>query len=210
MASLDEAAFHWLNGVAVHPWLDVLMRVVTNGRFWAPVLVIVLFDLLTRRGRRGRVAALAAVAALALADLLAAQVLKPWVGRLRPCQTTEAVRLLVSCGGRYGFPSNHAANGAALATALGFFYPASLRYTVAAVLVVAWSRVYVGVHYPGDVLAGLALGALLGGTCGWAARTVLRRAGSPDVPPPDAGGTAAGAEPEGAGDGVRGPGGTGS
>lgn len=197
MARLDHALFHWLNGVAVNPWLDAFMRVVTSGRFWAPVLVAGCALLLWRGGRRGRVAVLAALVALALADAVAAQILKPLVGRLRPCQAAEAVRLLVSCGGRYGFPSNHAANGAAMAVALAFFYPRSLRYSLPLVLLVAWSRVYVGVHYPGDVLFGACLGGLAGLGCGWLARARLlaapRREGPRGQEPPGlAGGGAAG------------------
>jgi undecaprenyl-diphosphatase len=163
VTALDRSLFHWLNSIAVAPALDPLMVFVTNSRVWQVVLVVLAIGLAGRRDRTSRLAALALGLSLALSDVLAAQVLKPVVGRLRPCHALEGVRLLVDgCGGRNGFPSNHAANAGAAAAALGVFLPGSLRVTVPLALLVAWSRVYVGVHYPGDVAAGLVFGAAVG------------------------------------------------
>lgn len=167
MTAMDLALFRWANGVAVSPALDPVMVTVTDARVWKVLLLGLVLVLILRRDRRSLFAALALVLSVALSDSVASHVLKPLVGRLRPCHALEGVRLLVHCGGRNGFPSNHAANAAAAAAALGFFFPRTLWLTVPLALLVAWSRVYVGVHYPGDVGAGLLLGLLAGGVTGW-------------------------------------------
>ena len=99
-----------------------------------------------------------------LADYTSAQILKPFFQRLRPShELIDEIRLLVSRGGKYGFVSSHAANMYAAATILGYFYSQHKKifFTIAAL--VAYSRVYVGVHYPGDIL----FGGLLGYGLGW-------------------------------------------
>jgi undecaprenyl-diphosphatase len=104
------------------------------------------------------------VAALAVAasDLLAYRVVKPLVERPRPTHAGVPVIVRASIGGAYGFPSNHASNSAAAASVLSVAYPAGTWVFAALALLIAYSRVYVGAHYPGDVLAGLLLGVLIG------------------------------------------------
>jgi undecaprenyl-diphosphatase len=179
VTAIDHELFHWLNGVLIHPWLDSLMPFITDTKNLRPVVILVAVVLALRRDRRSRLAALSLLLGLALADLIASQFLKPLVGRERPCHALEGVRLLVGCGGRNGFPSNHAANAAAAAAALGVFFARSLWVTVPVALLVAWSRVYVGVHYPGDVLAGLLVGAFAGTAVALATRRFVRA----QVPP---------------------------
>lgn len=177
MTGLDRELFHLLNGVLVHPWLDSLMPFVTSTRNLRPVVILLAIVLAVRPDRRWRLAALSLVLSLVAADVIASQLLKPLIGRERPCHVLEGVRLLVGCGGRNGFPSNHAANAGAVAAALGLFFPRTLRVTVPLALLVAWSRVYVGVHYPADALAGLLLGALAGTGVALAAQRIGRRIG---------------------------------
>lgn len=105
------------------------------------------------------------VAALAIgaSDLVAYRVVKPWVARPRPEWTLgPQVFMRAPANGRYGFPSNHAANSAAAAAVLSAAYPGGTLAFAAAAALIAYSRVYVGAHYPGDVIAGLALGAAIG------------------------------------------------
>ncbi len=104
-----------------------------------------------------------------LADYCSAGVIKPLIARLRPCRTVglvEHLDVLVNCGSGFSFPSAHAANHFALATflAVTVFVP----YPIWRIAVVSWAasialaQVYVGVHYPSDVLAGAVLGTLIG------------------------------------------------
>ncbi len=162
MNAVDTALFHWVNSTATLPVLDTIMPVITNSRVWAVVLAATSLILAARFGRRGRVTVLVLAAALALSDATASQILKPAFGRLRPCRALEDARVLVRCGGRNGFPSNHATNAGAVTAVLGTLYPATLFVVPALAAGVAYSRVYVGVHYPGDVLAGLVFGLGVG------------------------------------------------
>ena len=80
----------------------------------------------------------------------------------------DGIRLLVPKGGRYGFVSSHAANMYASATILGYFYFRYKKVFFTIALMVAFSRVYVGVHYPADIL----FGGLLGYGLGWIVLTI--------------------------------------
>lgn len=173
---MDERLLLSINqGLACGP-MDTLMATASNLLAWIPVLAVIAVVLVVRGGARGRLAVAAMVVAFALDDPFVAHVLKPLFARPRPChELGEAVRLITGCGGAFGFPSNHAANSAALAAALGLLLPRTLFVGVPVVLLVSLSRVYLGVHYPTDVLAGVAFGACIGAGCGGLGRLVLHR-----------------------------------
>jgi len=92
--------------------------------------------------------------------------IKHWVGRVRPSHNLPHVHLVLGAGGWLSFPSNHAANSFATATLLGFLRIPAWKWSWRLLLVLAglvgYSRIYIGVHYPGDVLAGAILGTLIG------------------------------------------------
>ncbi len=97
----------------------------------------------------------------------------------------ENVRLLVGRKSGYGFPSNHAANMAALAFSLGMFFPRRLPWLAGAAALVAYSRVYVGVHYPLDVASGFMLGIIIGVASGMAFKTLFHKFRKSDSDPPN-------------------------
>ncbi|MEK9141698.1 MAG: phosphatase PAP2 family protein [Nitrospirota bacterium] len=108
-------------------------------------------------------------AAVGLTDFFGGQL--KWVfERVRPCRAlTEAVKVEPSgCGGLFSFPSNHAANTAAIAAFLQVLYPKSGWVTWPIVGLIGFARVYVGAHYVTDVLGGWLLGGMLGGGAAWA------------------------------------------
>ena len=162
LQQLDVSLFHLLNRSINNPVFDQVMPFITNEHHFVIPLIIIWFGLLIFGGKRGRVAAILLLFATISADLIAAQVIKPLVGRLRPCHALEHVRLLVRCGGKYGFVSNHAANMFASMTVLALFYWKYRWYFWSLAALIAFSRVYVGVHYPGDILGGTLLGITLG------------------------------------------------
>jgi undecaprenyl-diphosphatase len=134
------------------------------------------------RGRRRLALLLALALALAVSDLVGARVLRPLLGRMRPCYALPpgAVRLVVGAADVGSIPSLHASNFFAMATVA---WAARRSVGIAALLVaaaVAWSRVHGGVHWPTDVVAGAAWGTL----CALAALAVARRVVGPERAPP--------------------------
>jgi undecaprenyl-diphosphatase len=99
----------------------------------------------------------------ALADA-GANMLKHLFERPRPCQALENVRLLVGCGGSFSFPSNHAVNAFAIAATFSHFFRKTAVPMFFIAVLVALSRIYVGVHYPSDVIAGAVIGGVVAGT----------------------------------------------
>lgn len=156
----DTALFELLNGQWTCRFLDVVMPVLTDFDHWrVPVILLVLVGL-TRGGGNTRVKLLFAVLAVAATDQLSSTVAKSLFARARPFDVLVGVRQLVDAHG-YSFPSSHAANTFAAGTFLALRFPRWRPVLVIPVLV-AYSRVYVGVHYPSDVLGGAALGAGIG------------------------------------------------
>ena len=156
----DTALFELLNTQWTCRLLDVVMPFLTDFDHWrVPVILLVLVGL-TRGGGDTRVGLLFAVLAVAATDQLSSSVAKSIFARARPFDVLQNVRQLVDAHG-YSFPSSHAANTFAAGTFLSLRFPRWRPVLVIPVLV-AYSRVYVGVHYPSDVLGGAILGAGMG------------------------------------------------
>ncbi|MFH1074323.1 MAG: phosphatase PAP2 family protein [Candidatus Firestonebacteria bacterium] len=159
--NLDVRLFYFLNRGFVNPVLDFLMPIITNERFILIPVIIAAIYFMIKGSRYTRIALLCMIIAVLFADAVAYRLIKPFVGRLRPCDVLPNVHILVKAG-TYSFPSNHAANMMALAVVTVFFYKkyAWIVFTIA--LIEGFSRIYVGVHYPLDVFNGYILGVLSG------------------------------------------------
>jgi undecaprenyl-diphosphatase len=99
---------------------------------------------------------------IGVSDMVSHYILKPWFGRIRPCRMEGLVRVVEGCSGYYSFPSNHASNAAVFAT-LWFILFSRFQGSLAILcaFVIGMSRVYLGVHYPTDILGGFVWGTFL-------------------------------------------------
>ncbi|MER3525121.1 MAG: phosphatase PAP2 family protein [Ignavibacteria bacterium] len=164
--SLDVALFLFLNRSLATPLGDMLWPLITDYDkqfFMRIALVVVWLWLLVKGGTRGRTAALLLVPLLFISDQLSSTVIKPLVGRVRPCHALplDQMHLLVGCGG-LSFPSSHAVNNFGVATMFSLYYPKARAALYAWASLVALSRVFVGVHYPSDVVGGAIIGTFVG------------------------------------------------
>lgn len=171
----DQRLFIELNSMHTNSFFDSLMPFLRNGPNWYPLYVFLgAFVLLNFRSRGGWWI-LFFISTIAITDMTGTYIFKHNVERLRPCADPEFffhVRLLVDrCSGGYSFVSNHAANHFGMATFLFLtFKPIMKRWSWIFFLwaaLIAYAQVYVGVHYPLDVLSGAIIGILAGTLTGF-------------------------------------------
>ena len=161
---IDLAILKFVNLTLASAPLDLVFVYICDFDIWRWPLALVAIALLWKGGPRGRWMVLLAVVTALIVDPTIYRIIKPLVGRLRPCHdpALDWVRVIDGCGGRYGFPSSHAANMFGLAVVFGAFYRSTRYYIYPLAALVAIGRVYLGVHYPSDVLAGAIYGAAVG------------------------------------------------
>ena len=162
LIDLDIKLFNFFNSKISNPIFDLIFPVITDQDFWTmPILGLIIY-LLIARGKVGKISVLLLLIAVGLSDFVSASILKPYFERLRPSHSElEGLILLVNKGGKYGFVSSHAANIFAASTILSFFYIHKKKLCLTIAFLVSYSRVYVGVHFPGDVIFGGMLGYLI-------------------------------------------------
>lgn len=165
----DTQLFQFLNGFHA-PWLDQLMFIVSGKWIWIPLYIWFLY-LLYRKYNKKQFALmiLAIVIGITASDQVASGVLKPLTHRLRPSHEpalASTIHLVNNYkGGKYGFASSHASNTFAIATLLFLsLSETKMKYwwLFLWATIISYSRIYLGVHYPGDVLVGILIGALSG------------------------------------------------
>lgn len=166
--SLDTALTLWING-SDSLWLDGFAMAVTATLTWIPAALVLIYVIIRHGEMKEILLTILAIGLCVLvADQIASGIFKPLVARPRPAND-PLLMLQVDVvndyrGGRYGFFSSHAANTFAITTfvALLMRYRALTVAMVSWALLNCWSRVYLGVHYVGDILCGTLCGILVG------------------------------------------------
>jgi undecaprenyl-diphosphatase len=144
------------------------MVAVTNRNTWIWVYILIILITLMRFGKKGILTLLLLVVTVAASDRLTSGILKPLFDRTRPCHIVELKpRILANCSDQGSMPSSHAANHFALAVFMSLM-ATKRKYIEIPVwifwaVLISYSRVYVGVHYPSDIL----IGAIIGAGIGW-------------------------------------------
>ena len=162
IVEIDKHMMVFLNKTISNPIFDFIMPIITNQNFLVFSGLILIGYLAYYGGKRGRITIVLLLVAASFSDAICFQVIKPWVGRIRPSHDFyEYINLLVSKGGKYSFPSNHAANSFVFATVLSYFYDRNRTFLYILASTIAFSRVYVGVHYPLDIIIGSIIGYII-------------------------------------------------
>ena len=169
LSAIDTDLFLYLNGLHID-WLDKVMVLITDMWVWLPLYLLLIYWTVKQYGKRCWWVFLAIGVVVLCSDQLSAHVCKPLFQRLRPCYNADLQDLIYLpkglAGGKYSFVSSHAANTFAIAA---FLTPALRLYRPWAGLALylwafisSYSRIYIGYHYPGDIICGAILGILVG------------------------------------------------
>lgn len=161
LVKLDRELFLFFNLKLQNRFFDFLMPFITEFKNWRILFFLIMLAMLIFGRKKERIAVVLLLIVLAVADSSVNLLLKSWIGRVRPCNVFPQVHLLAGCSHSGSFPSSHAANIFAAGTILTFFYRRVWLIWLAIAVTVSFSRIYVGVHYPLDVVGGAFYGILL-------------------------------------------------
>ena len=157
---MDNYLFLLINQNLQNDVFDIAMPFITHSGYL--IFVMVLVPLFFNDWRKGVLIFILCIMGFFIADNIVL-ILKKYFERPRPCNELQNVRLLIACTGSFSFPSGHAATSFAMASIIGHLFRSGAVPAFLLAFLVAFSRIYVGVHYPSDVLGGAVVGGATGG-----------------------------------------------
>lgn len=169
LLQLDRELFVWIHAKAANPGMDWLFKALRDALTWIPLYLFVLVWIIRKQKRYAWQFVLFTLIGFAITDYTSASLLKPLFGRLRPCfdpSLDAVIRTVVTCGGKYGMPSTHASNHFGMASfwffAIRMMGGARWYWLWIWAFLIGYAQVYVGKHFPGDILVGAVLGMTTG------------------------------------------------
>ena len=176
----DTQLFLLLNGKHNGFW-DFVMFWASEKLIWIPLYLFFVFLVYRYYKRKTIWVLLATVVVIAMSDLVSVHLFKNVFMRLRPCHEPQLEGLVHlvkdKCGGQFGFISSHATNHFAIASFLSMLLGNKIKYFTFLILlwagIISYSRIYLGVHYPGDVLGGVIIGSVIGLVVGFGTTMIL-------------------------------------
>lgn len=165
----DRKLFYFINTTLSVSWLDDIMLLLRQAYTWIPLyFFFLLFFYANCRKFLFPIIALTLVT-FAFTDFTSASILKPLIGRLRPCHDTSlqfSIKNIAGCGGLFSMPSSHASNHFGLATFWFYVIKETLNrkwyWLWFWAFIIGYSQIYAGVHYPADIITGALLGIAIG------------------------------------------------
>lgn len=170
MLEIDTYLFHVIHNDIANPVFDLILPIIRNKAFWIPLYVfIIAFLFFNFSPKKALLYIVFLLVTVGTADFMSSTVIKKSVKRVRPCNQIEMqseIRNLVHCGGGYSFTSSHAANHFALVAFLIFTFGRFMKKIRIPLLIwaaiIGFAQIYVGVHFPLDILFGAMVGIILG------------------------------------------------
>jgi undecaprenyl-diphosphatase len=160
--SIDIAIFYFLNHTISTGLLDKFFSIITDVNKWYIAYLILAGIAFFKGGTRGKIAVIGLILLIFVTDQTGYRILKEIIMRVRPCIALSDAITPVGCAGGYSFPSNHALNNFAAAIFLIRLFPNYKWIFLIVAALVSISRIYLGVHYPSDVIGGALIGAAFG------------------------------------------------
>lgn len=160
--SIDLAVFYFFNHTISTGVLDKFFSIITDVNRWYIAYIILLGIAFFKGKRKGKIAVIGLLLLITVSDQTGYGILKELFERIRPCNALSDAITPVGCAGGFSFPSNHALNNFAAAIFLLRLFPAYKWAFLIVAILISISRIYLGVHYPSDVIGGALIGAAFG------------------------------------------------
>jgi undecaprenyl-diphosphatase len=160
--SIDLSIFYFFNHTLSCGVLDRFFSTITNVNNWYITYVLLLGICFLKGEKRGKIAVLGVILLIILTDRLNATLVKDIFHRIRPCNALLDAITPLGCNGTFSFPSNHAVNNCAAAVFFFILFPKLKWFLFITAALISISRVYLGLHYPSDILGGALIGSAFG------------------------------------------------
>ncbi len=168
LLQLDQSIFHFINEACKNTFFDWLLPYWRNKFFWIPLYIVLISTIVYHFGKQGIIGILFLLLSVSITDATSSWLVKNNIERIRPCNQVgfkETAHLLVPCGSGYSFTSSHAANHFSIAIFLVLTLGRMWKWMRLPLLFwaasIALAQVYVGVHYPSDIVGGAILGSMI-------------------------------------------------